>query len=140
MNKDQCGQGTVCVPNSKGCESDAVNNNCKNSDSDIRPDGENCNITLTGKQLLAEQFGIKIQWVCFDPFSKNGKELDVYNEDGLEVLNGVKCETLDRCTNFDTTDDTAEFVTYTCNDGTWGTKQKVDDDKNPVDQESGILS
>merc|ERR1712080_76432 len=137
MSVGQCEQeGSVCVPNSKGCESDAVGGKCK-SDSDIRPVGQNCGIKLSDEQLQAEKFGIKIQWVCFDPFNKDGEELDVYDPEGLEVLNGVKCETLDRCTDFGPDDTSGSYVTFTCNDATWDTDQTLDDD--PLDQDGKLV-
>jgi len=133
MNVDQCQKGPVCVPYSKGCASGAVDNKCT-SDSDIRPEGEDCKINLSKKRVSEDQYGIDIPWVCFDRFNKDGKELDVYTSTDVSVSNGVKCETTNRCTDFGAQDD-APFVTYTCNNITWEKDVSVPDEKNPVENE-----
>jgi len=131
MSKDQCSEkGAVCVPYSKGCASGALDGKCS-SDSDIRPEGQDCIINLTANRVSADQFGINIPWVCFDPFNKNGKELEVYESTDVSVSNGVKCETLDRCTDFGAEAD-APFVTYTCNDVKWETDDSLPEGTNPV--------
>jgi len=136
MSVAQCQEkGKPCIPFSEHCESDAIKDTCT-SDSDIRPEGQDCIINLAAKRVSADQYGINIPWVCYDPFSREGKQLDVYTDEDVSVLNGVICETLDKCTDFGANAD-ASFVTFTCNNTNWETDDESLDD-SPLDQDGKL--
>jgi len=137
MSETQCKEkGPACVPYSEGCESGALEGKCS-SDSDIRPKGQNCTINLPAERVSADRNGINIPWVCYDPFSREGKQLDVYTDEDVSVFNGVICETLDKCTHFGPVEADAHFVTYTCKDTTWQTEETLDE--SPIDDDGKLV-
>merc|ERR1712133_91352 len=137
MSVAQCQEkGKPCIPFSEHCESDAIKDTCT-SDRGIRPEGQDCIINLAAKRVSADQYGINIPWVCYDPFSREGKQLDVYTDEDVSVFNGVICETLDKCTHFGPVEADAHFVPYTCKDTTWQTEETLDE--SPIDDDGKLV-